>query len=189
MDDLLALFDNHSDVDDDDVHADNESHQPPLDTAPTPLLRQKQGSTKAKAQAIPESLRTVGNNQQKQQQDSVRSGVVVDDRIGIRMINRKISSTDLMNMISSSPFHTTSQLCAYSLSNLNQLLIEPATILDIATVNGKTNLLTIGIVFTNTGSRIGPSGKASCILSIPLCYLAIVIVRIVEPSHLEKLLH
>jgi Primase zinc finger len=49
---------------------------------------------------------------------------------------------------------------------LNTLLVEPTTILDVATVNGKTYFWTLGIVFTNTGSRIGPSGKAYCIVTI-----------------------
>ena len=89
-----------------------------------------------------------------------------NDRFGIRMINRKISSLDLMNRMIDYPFHGTAQLCAASLSMLNTLLVEPTTILDVATVNGKTHLWTLGIVFTNSGSRIGPSGKAYCMLTI-----------------------
>jgi hypothetical protein len=92
--------------------------------------------------------------------------VGIDDRIGIRMFKRKVSSVELTDLITSYPYHSTSQLSAYSLSQLNTLLLDPAAVIDVATVNGKTRLLTVGIVFTNSGSRVGPSGKAYCMLTI-----------------------
>ena len=138
MDDLLALFDAA-------IPEDNDNNT--LNVIAAPPTNMFQPPTKI----MPLLTTTSSSNH---------------DPLGIRMIHRKISSTDLMHRMIDYPFHSTAQLCAASLSTLNTLLIEPTTILDVATVNGKTHLWTLGIVFTNTGSRIGPSGKAYCILTI-----------------------
>lgn len=107
------------------------------------------------------SLRTTNRN-------SV--SISVDERIGIRMINRKICGTDLLDMIceASSNYFSPAQLSSMSLHQLNtNLLVSPTQILDPVNVCGKTNLLTVGIVFSNSGSKISlSSGNAFCILQV-----------------------
>jgi len=90
----------------------------------------------------------------------------VDDRIGIRMINRKMAGIDLMNLMSDYPYQSTATLSASSLANLNRLLADPASVVDAATVCGRTNLATIGLVFSNSGTRVAASGNAFCVLQI-----------------------
>ena len=90
----------------------------------------------------------------------------VDDRVGIRMINRKISGLDLMNLITDHPYHSPATLCASSLANLNRMLADPAAVIDAATVCGKTSLVTVGLVFSNSGTRVASSGNAFCNLQI-----------------------
>ena len=149
MDDLLALF---------DVAVAEQPEEPcPTNTPPDSSAPPSQPNTQRKRGSLP----------LQQTNDSHQLSVSADrDLCGIRMINRKISSSDLMHRMIDDPFHGTAQLCAASLSTLNSLLVEPTTILDVATVNGKTHLWTMGIVFSNTGSRIGPSGKAYSMLTI-----------------------
>ena len=90
----------------------------------------------------------------------------VDAKVGIRMIERKISGADLLDLLSTNPYHSTASLSAMSLSALNQLLSDPAAVIDAATVSGRTNLITVGIVFSNSGTRVGASGNAFCALTI-----------------------
>jgi minichromosome maintenance protein 10 len=143
MDDLLALF---------EESVEDTSEDASLSSISRPVDRSASGP-RVRANTQPSN-------------DAQRPSVGVDDRIGIRMLNRKVSSEELTDLITDFPYHSTSQLSAYSLSQLNTFLLDPAAVIDAATVNGKTNLVTIGIVFTNSGSRVGPSGKAYCMLTI-----------------------
>jgi len=91
----------------------------------------------------------------------------VDDRLGIRMTKRLVSSNDLMELITDYLYFSPSVLSAMTLSRLNTLLQDPSPIIDYATVAGKTeNLVTVGIVFSNSGTRISSKGGAFCVLTI-----------------------
>jgi hypothetical protein len=90
----------------------------------------------------------------------------VDDKLGIRMINRLVGSVDLLDLISINPYYSPASLSAMSLSGLSQILIDPPRTIDQATVCGKTNVATVGIVFNNTGTRISQKGGAFCVLTI-----------------------
>ena len=90
----------------------------------------------------------------------------VDDRLGIRMLNRNISSIDLLDLLSTNPYHSPATLSFMSLAQLTKILIDPPRIVDEATVNGKTSVVTVGIVFSNTGTRLSSKGNAFCILTI-----------------------
>jgi minichromosome maintenance protein 10 len=92
--------------------------------------------------------------------------VSVDDRLGIRMLNRTVSSIDLLDLISVNPYHSPATLSAMSLAALNRILLDPTAIVDKATVSGKTNVCTVGIVFSSTGTRISSKGSAFCCLTI-----------------------
>jgi minichromosome maintenance protein 10 len=101
-----------------------------------------------------------------QQQQRQQLAMNVDDRVGIRMIKRKVSSIDLIDIVSENPYHSTSSLSAMSLVALNRLLIDPAAVLDPANVCGKTGMVTVGVVFSNSGTRMAASGNAFCVLTI-----------------------
>jgi hypothetical protein len=94
--------------------------------------------------------------------------VSVDDRLGIRMLNRIVSSIDLLDMTFSSgnPYHSPATLSAMSLSALTRILVDPPQVVDRATVCGKTSCVTVGVVFSNSGTRISQKGGAFCILTI-----------------------
>ena len=92
--------------------------------------------------------------------------VGVDNRLGIRMLNRNMSSMDLLDLISSNPYYSPASLSAMSLAALNRLLVDPTAIVDKATVCGKTNVVTVGVVFSNTGTRISAKGSAFCVMTI-----------------------
>ena len=92
--------------------------------------------------------------------------VSVDDRLGIRMINRTMSSIDLIDLISVNPYQSPASLSAMSLASLARILVDPPRIVDRATVCGRTNVVTVGIVFSNSGTRISAKGGAFCVLTI-----------------------
>ena len=102
--------------------------------------------------------------------DSNQSSVCVDDKIGIRMIQRKISSLDTLHLLTEYPYHSPAQLASYSLQNLNKLLVDPASVVDASTVAGKTSLITLGLIFYNTGSRVSQAGNAFCKIEIGNLY-------------------
>ncbi|KAL3919964.1 MAG: hypothetical protein SGARI_007065, partial [Bacillariaceae sp.] len=90
----------------------------------------------------------------------------VDDLIGIRMLNRLVSSNDLLELITDHPYFPPASLSAMPLAKLNTLLLDPARIVDPATVAGKANLVTVGLVFSNSGTRISAKGGGFCVLNI-----------------------
>jgi hypothetical protein len=92
--------------------------------------------------------------------------VSVDDKLGIRMLKRMVSSVDLLDLLSTNPYFTPACLSAMCLSRLAKLLVDPPQIVDRATISGKTHLVTVGIVFSNTGTRISAKGGAFCVLTI-----------------------
>ena len=96
----------------------------------------------------------------------VRVEASIDNKLGIRLIKRRMSSSELMDLVSTHPFHSTSAIGAMSLAALNRLLVEPTSVVSAATVSGKLTTVTVGIVFTNSGTRISSSGRAFSVLSI-----------------------
>ena len=90
----------------------------------------------------------------------------VDEKVGIRMTQRIISSIDLLDFISTTPYHSPAALSAMSRAHLNQLLVEPSILITPETVCGRTSILTLGVVFENSGTRISGKGSAFSILKI-----------------------
>ncbi|GKY99417.1 hypothetical protein MPSEU_000896400 [Mayamaea pseudoterrestris] len=93
----------------------------------------------------------------------------VDIKVGIRMLNRKISGAELLDLTASYPYYSAPSIAAMSTAALNRLLVDPAsTFLDrTSTVCGTSNFVTVSIVLSNTGTRIsGTSGNAYCMLTL-----------------------
>ena len=91
----------------------------------------------------------------------------IDDRLGIRMMNRLVSSNDLSELMNDYTYFSPSVLSAMTLKRLNSLLQDPSQIIDSTTVSGKTeSLISVGIVFSNSGTRISSKGGAFCVLTI-----------------------
>jgi hypothetical protein len=135
------------------------SHHPQTLSSSRPSSSSSSSSSSSKRQPSEED-ETGASSESK----SMEAGI--DDRLGIRMLNRNVSSVDLLDMITTNPYHSPATICAMSLARLSQLLMDPPRILDVATVCGKTHLLTVGIVFSNTGTRISSKGGAFCVLTI-----------------------
>jgi len=92
----------------------------------------------------------------------------VDAKVDINMLNRLMSGTELLELLSDHPYYSPASLAAMSLATLNQkVLADPTPVVDAATVAGRTNLITVGIVFGNTGTRISnTSGNAYCTITV-----------------------
>ena len=91
----------------------------------------------------------------------------IDAQIGLRILNRKISGSEMMDMIAASVYRSPAVLSAMSLEDLNNnILIEPTMVVDASTVCGRTNFCTVGIVFSNSGTRTSSTGNAFCVLTL-----------------------
>ena len=90
----------------------------------------------------------------------------VDERVGIRMTQRLVSSLDLLDLISENPYYSPAALSAMSRARLNELLVVPSTHVSVETVSGRTSILTLGIIFENSGTRISSKGSAFSLLKI-----------------------
>lgn len=142
MDDLLALFEQEdSIVDPQTLNNDEENENFQILSSAPDIQRQ----------TIQETLATS-----------------IDTRVGIRMINRRISGSEMMDIISAHPYLSTPTLAAMSLKDLNQkVLLQPAAgPLIPANVCGKSNIVTVGIVFSNSGPRKSSNGNSFCVLTI-----------------------
>ena len=154
MDDLLALF------------AEEEQNQQEQQIELAPPITSSNNENRNNAAGQP-----ITKQQQKQQQQTRRDeqlSASVDNKVGIRMINRKICSTDLLDMISESEseYQSPAALSAMSLESLNRILLSPAAVLDPATVCGRTRILTVGLVFSNSGTRFSRAGNGFCALTV-----------------------
>lgn len=160
MDDLLALFD------------ENPPEEAPeqLSSSPTTNNQDNRDGSLASRPASSNNLKTAQDKRkeedvaQEQRLASISSNV--DLKVGFRITKRLVSSMDLLDLLASHPFHSPASLSAMSLKQLNTLLTDPAQVIDRTTVSGKTNLLTVGLVFANSGTRISSSGNAFNIVNI-----------------------
>jgi hypothetical protein len=90
----------------------------------------------------------------------------VDSLLKIRMLDRKVGSLDLLEFIEARNYHSPAALAGMSRAALSELLIEPVPSSSPGTVFGNTNLVTIGLVFTNSGTKIAAKGNAFCVVTI-----------------------
>lgn len=155
MDDLLALFD------------ENPPEEVPVE--PSSPADDGQNNRVHNASSSLGATHKIKENEPEESLEERRIASLsgnADQRVGFRIGNRLVASMDLIDMLSSHPYHSPASLAAMSLKQLNALLVDPAQVLDTVTVAGKTNLITVGIVFSNSGTRIASSGNAFCILTI-----------------------
>ena len=95
-----------------------------------------------------------------------RDAMDMDSRLGIRIVERQLSSMDLLDMMNAPFFVTTAALAAMSLKQLNRYLVDPAAVLTAAAVCGRTTLTTVGVVFEASKTRLTSNGNAFCKLNV-----------------------
>lgn len=163
MDELLDLMDDQFENED-----DAETSQSKSSSTAVPRRNQAQVVTPPPSSLRRPKARHQSSSQQNPQRTTKSKSISagIDDKLGIRMMERKVSSVDLLDMISINPYYTPASISAMSLNSLSRLLIEPPSNIDPATVTGKMNAMTVGIVFANTGTKQTAKGSAFCILEI-----------------------
>ena len=93
----------------------------------------------------------------------------IDSRLGIRMIQRHMSSVELTEFLSinEQSYHSPAALAAMSLRQRNQLLVDPAQVVNAATVTGATTLATVGLILYHSGTRLSANnGNAFCVIHL-----------------------
>ncbi|KAG7359821.1 hypothetical protein IV203_034919 [Nitzschia inconspicua] len=155
---------------DDDKEKEKYETRQQRSSSPTPTSssthRQSATCSKTKPVVTPSNTNSVSSQLKGSSKARPTVEASVDDRLGIRMLNRLVSSADLLELITDHPYFAPATLSAMPLAKLNTLLLDPARIVDPATVAGKTNLVTVGMVFSNSGTRISSKGGAFCVLTI-----------------------
>ena len=154
MDDLLALMEG----------GDNNALAPVEES----VEEQQASTTTNNAHHHRSPTPTVQERRNKPKRSASQNGdAQIDNRLGVRMTQRNMGSLDLADYIQTRNYHSPATLAGMSLVALNQsVLLDPTPVVDAATVCGRTNLLTVGVVFFNSGTKIASTGKAFAILTI-----------------------
>ena len=174
-----ATFTSHQENDDEDPLADfigaDSAFQEEINTT---SLRKLSKSSSAQTNSN-HSQKTTSSNHKKPRtaknhlpppQNSNLATAGIDSRLGIRMIQRHMSSVELTEFLSlhEQSYHSPAALAAMSLRQRNQLLVDPvAQVVDASTVTGATTLATVGLVLYHSGTRLSSSnGNAFCVIHI-----------------------
>lgn len=162
MDDLLALMEEQPSTEEAQL-SPNGSNQSPVQRNSRQSASKSSFLDNTDVSASTTTVAAATSQASQQQQLCLN----VDEKVDIRMIRRKVSSIDLIDMLAENPYHSTASLSAMSLAGLNRLLVEPAAVVaDPSNVCGKTSIVTVGIVFSNSGTRVASSGNAYCAVTI-----------------------
>ena len=143
MDDLLALMGNTDEK-----------------TSKVPQLNCDGTDTFPNEQSVTTLSGDTPRNQASSKTDSVGA---VDPLTKIRIINRKKSKVEMIDIVSSMSFHSTASLASMSKATISTMIIKPSANDDAA---GKSNMATMGIVFSNSGTRISKHGRGYCVLTV-----------------------
>lgn len=94
----------------------------------------------------------------------------IDPLTKIRIVARRTSRVELVDLLSPYQFHNTAVLAFMSKYDIANLITQPLSLNNIdqsGGVGGKTSMATMGIVFTNSGTRISSNnGRAFTIITI-----------------------
>lgn len=90
----------------------------------------------------------------------------VDSLTKIRIVQRLTSKFDLMDLAAPYQFHTTTVLANMNKMQLSDLITHPSNNSDDNSPSGRTCMATMGIVFSNSGTRISKNGRAFSILTL-----------------------
>ena len=103
------------------------------------------------------------NNNNNSNSKNASSSNTVDPYTGLRIVNRRISRLEMVDALVHYEFHTAVQLAAMSQHALSTNVVTvPAT-----NGGGKTNAATMGLVFSNSGTRLSKNkGSAFSILTV-----------------------
>ena len=158
MDELLALFEEHPP----DEQSKDDGKTSRNGTATTSNSQSAQDSIEADDEEV-EALLSRGRKTTTDDPKESSTGVDMETRLGTRVVERQISSLDMLEITNRSYFVSTPSLAAMSLKHLNRYLTEPAAVLDAATVCGRTMLTTVGVVMEASQTCLTKSGgKAFC---------------------------
>eukprot|EP00557_Chaetoceros_sp_GSL56_P011112 CAMPEP_0176480900 /NCGR_PEP_ID=MMETSP0200_2-20121128/2527_1 /TAXON_ID=947934 /ORGANISM="Chaetoceros sp., Strain GSL56" /LENGTH=720 /DNA_ID=CAMNT_0017877057 /DNA_START=214 /DNA_END=2376 /DNA_ORIENTATION=+ len=90
----------------------------------------------------------------------------VDPLTKIRIVQRLTSKFDLMDQVAPYQFHTTTILASMNKIQLSDLITHPSNNSEDDSPSGRTCMATMGIVFSNSGTRISKNGRAFSIVTI-----------------------
>lgn len=160
MDDLLALMGSDNESDDEEVaQILNRPSSSPQQTSSS--------ATNTSKQSIPRKENSVQrSNTTKSTLNNSSSSGTVDPFTKIRIVQRKTSKVELVDILAPYQFHTTAMLAGMNNSQLSALITHPSKNNEGNSPSGRSDMATMGIVFSNSGTRISKNGRGFCILTI-----------------------
>ncbi len=96
------------------------------------------------------------------------SSACIDPLTRIRIVQRQTSKVDLVDLLAPFHFHTSAILANMPKTQLSTLITHPSNNNNNKDndVSGRTDMATMGIIFTNSGTRISKNGRAFSILTL-----------------------
>ncbi|GFH50942.1 hypothetical protein CTEN210_07418 [Chaetoceros tenuissimus] len=167
MDDLLALMGSDNESDDEEVaqilsRPSSSTQQSSSRASNTTTVTV--GSSKQSIQKNENSVQR--NNTTKSTLNNSSSSGTVDPFTKIRIVQRKTSKVELVDILAPYQFHTTAVLAAMNNSQLSALITHPSKNNEGNSPSGRSDMATMGIVFSNSGTRISKNGRGFCILTL-----------------------
>ena len=84
----------------------------------------------------------------------------IDPLTKIRIVARQTSKVDLVDYLAPFQFHTAALLASMSKASLSSFITHPSKNGDEC--SGRTSMATMGIVLSNSGTRMSKNGRAAC---------------------------
>jgi len=171
MDDLLALMGgtayDANDASDSDEAGLFDSETPSNQTRTNARKTSSHAPSINRPAATQSNTRSVSTSTSRNSNNQANAAAgTIDPLTKIRIISRQTSKVDLIDLLAPFQFHTTAILANMSNANLTTLITHPSNSDDGNSVGGRTDMATMGIVFSNSGTRISKTGRAFSIITL-----------------------
>jgi len=159
MDDLLALM--GSDNEDDTISLGHNikpaSREPSHQVEDTTSSRKNKTTTSRNSQSTPSQSTTQSNG--------AASGSI-DPYTKIRIVQRRTGKVELVDLLAPFQFVTTAGLANMNKAQISALITHPSNNNDSNSPSGRSSMASMGIVFSNSGTRMSKNGRAFSIITL-----------------------
>lgn len=158
MDDLLALM--GSDNEDDAISSDHNTKQAsrePSHQVEDIASRKNKTITSRNSQSAPSQSTTPSNG---------AAAGSIDPYTKIRIVQRRTGKVELVDLLAPFQFVTTAGLANMNKAQISALITHPSNNNDSESPSGRSSMASMGIVFSNSGTRMSKNGRAFSIITL-----------------------
>jgi len=159
MDDLLALMgsDNEDDTIISGYNIKAASREPSHQVEDTASSRKNRTTTSRNSQSAPSQSTTQSNG---------AAAGSIDPFTKIRIVQRRTGKVDLVDLLAPFQFVTTAGLANMNKAQISALITHPSNNNDSDSPSGRSSMASMGIVFSNSGTRMSKNGRAFSIITL-----------------------